>query len=213
LVCLRSFDSIGTNNFFFFVPSLVEVRGSSLLSKNNRLKTNRGGIFKQSMGTRNRVGIGLLYQPARAHICKPFKEPGIDSQPGRLVRQPYLLYRLARLHRLAESIHRNRFLGSLNVYKYGLRLHWLAELVPLNQFLGSTTRRTKTNFDPVRFFRFDLAYFLNKPSSLRFNLFKFWNNRIRFDLSNLWNKQSSLRFDLSNLWNKHNLLRFNLSKV
>ena len=56
------------------------------------------------MGTRNQVGIGLLYRPARARICKPFKEPGIDSQPGGPVRQPYLLYRLARLHRLAESI-------------------------------------------------------------------------------------------------------------
>jgi hypothetical protein len=64
------------------------------------------------MGTRNRVGIGLLYRPARARICKPFKEPRIDSQPGGRVRQPYLLYLLARLHRLAESIPRNRFLGS-----------------------------------------------------------------------------------------------------
>ncbi len=33
----------------------------------------------------------------------------------------------------------NRFLGFLNVYKYGLRLHWLAELVPWNRFLGSIT--------------------------------------------------------------------------
>jgi hypothetical protein len=56
------------------------------------------------MGTRNRVGIGLLYRPARAHIYKPFKEPRNDSQPGGPVRQPYLLYRLARLHRLAELI-------------------------------------------------------------------------------------------------------------
>jgi hypothetical protein len=56
------------------------------------------------MGTRNREGIGFLYRPARALIFNPFKEPGIDSQPGGPVRQPYLLYRLARLHRLAESI-------------------------------------------------------------------------------------------------------------
>ncbi len=95
------------------------------------------GILKQSMGTRYRVEIGLLYRPARARICKPFKEPGIDSQPGGPVRQPYLLYRLARLHRLAESTPRNRFPGSLNVYKYRLRLHWLAEFVPWNRFLGS----------------------------------------------------------------------------
>ncbi len=65
---------------------------------------HRAGIFKQSMGTRNRVGIGLLYRPAKACICKPFKEPGIDSQPGGPVRQPCLLYRLTRLHRLVESI-------------------------------------------------------------------------------------------------------------
>ncbi len=64
-------------------------------------------------------------------------ESGIDSQHGGPVRQPYLLYRLARLHRLAELIPQNRFLGSLNVYKYRLRLHWLAELVPWNRFLGS----------------------------------------------------------------------------
>ncbi len=65
---------------------------------------HRAGILKQSMGTRNRVGIWLLYRPARARICKPFKEPGIDSQPGRPVRQPYLLYRLAMLHRLVGGI-------------------------------------------------------------------------------------------------------------
>ncbi len=62
------------------------------------------GVFKQSMGTKYRVGTGLLYRCARARICKPFKEPGIDSQSRGPVRQPYLLYRLNRLHRLAESI-------------------------------------------------------------------------------------------------------------
>ncbi len=44
----------------------------------------RAGIFKKSMGARNRVGIGLLYRPAR-------------------------------LHRLAEFIPWNRFLSSINV--------------------------------------------------------------------------------------------------
>jgi hypothetical protein len=40
------------------------------------------------------------------------RSPGIDSQPcGPVVRQPYLSYRLAKLHRLTESIPRNRFLG------------------------------------------------------------------------------------------------------
>ncbi len=49
-----------------------------------------------------------------------FRCPGIDSQPGGQVRQPYLTYRAARIHRLPESIPWNRFLGSLNVCKYGL---------------------------------------------------------------------------------------------
>ncbi len=47
-------------------------------------QTLRAGIFKQSMGARDRVGIGLSYRPAR-------------------------------LHRLAEFIPWNRFLGSINV--------------------------------------------------------------------------------------------------
>jgi hypothetical protein len=49
----------------------------------------RAGIFRQSMGARNRVGRGLSYRPAR-------------------------------LHRLAESISWNQFLGSRKVYKYQL---------------------------------------------------------------------------------------------
>ena len=49
-----------------------------------RLLHYRAGIFKESVGTRNKGGIGLSYRPAR-------------------------------LHRLAESIPWNRFLGSLKV--------------------------------------------------------------------------------------------------
>ncbi len=47
-------------------------------------KEFRAGIFKNAMGARHRVGIGLSYRPAR-------------------------------LHRLAELMHGNRFLGSINV--------------------------------------------------------------------------------------------------
>jgi hypothetical protein len=36
--------------------------------------------------------------------------------------QLYSSYRPARLHRLAKSIPRNRFLASINIYKYGLSL-------------------------------------------------------------------------------------------
>ena len=43
-----------------------------------------------------------------------------DSQPDGPVWQPFLSYWLARLHRLAESIPKNLFLGFINVYKFGL---------------------------------------------------------------------------------------------
>jgi hypothetical protein len=56
--------------------------------------------------------------------------PGIDSQPGGPVRQPYGSYRPARLQMLAKSNPRNRFLGSIIVYKYGLWLNRLAESMP-----------------------------------------------------------------------------------
>ncbi len=64
------------------------------------------GIFKQSMGTRNWVGIGLQYctGPPEPVFVNLLRHLGMDSQPGGPVRQPSLLYRLARLHRLAESI-------------------------------------------------------------------------------------------------------------
>ncbi len=49
------------------------------------------------------------------------RSPGINSQHSGPVRQPYWLYRPARLHRLAVPIPRNWFLVSINVYKYGLQ--------------------------------------------------------------------------------------------
>jgi len=72
----------------------------------------------------------LTYWPPRARICKPFKEP----------RNQFLAWRastatlfdvpaLKDTYRLAEFIPWNRFLGSLNVYKFGLRLHWLSESI------------------------------------------------------------------------------------
>jgi hypothetical protein len=36
------------------------------------LNNNRGGIFKQSMGARSRVGLGLSYRPARLHRLAEF---------------------------------------------------------------------------------------------------------------------------------------------
>ncbi len=48
------------------------------------------------------------------------RSPGGNYQPGGTVRQTYLWYLPARRQRLAESISRNQFLGSINVDKYGL---------------------------------------------------------------------------------------------
>ncbi len=58
----------------------------------------------------------------RARIFKPFKEPRNRFPAWRAgtTRQPFLSYLPARLHRLAESNPRYRFLVSLNVYKYWL---------------------------------------------------------------------------------------------
>ena len=50
------------------------------------------------------------------------RSPEIDSQPGGPVLQPCLTCRPAKLHRLAESIPWNWFLGSLNVYKFGEKI-------------------------------------------------------------------------------------------
>jgi hypothetical protein len=64
-------------------------------------------------------GSALVWLPEPVFV-NLLRSPGIDSQDGGPLRQLYLLYRPDRLHRLAESIPRNRCLGSLNVYKYGL---------------------------------------------------------------------------------------------
>ncbi len=85
---------------------------------------------------RRHLSAGLRRRPPRTHgeshldprrqvagihrptISEPvfwnlLRSPGIDFQPGLPVRQLYLSYRPARLHRLANSIPPNRFLVSL----------------------------------------------------------------------------------------------------
>jgi hypothetical protein len=60
-------------------------------------------------------GCGLKLGGQSSH-CKPSKETRNQFPAWRAGRP------VARLHRLAESIPWNRFLGSLNVYKFGLRM-------------------------------------------------------------------------------------------
>ena len=85
-------------------------------------------VERISKGREERGDIQRISISTEDYSTKPepvfvdlLRSPEIDSQPGRLVRQPFLAYRPARLHRLVKSIPRIRFLGSINVYKYGLR--------------------------------------------------------------------------------------------
>ncbi len=52
-----------------FSSTLLQLKDfvGDVCSKSATSLVIRAGIFKQSMGSRNRVGIGLSYQPARLH--------------------------------------------------------------------------------------------------------------------------------------------------
>jgi hypothetical protein len=56
--------------FFFFIGEGIELKSTEI---------NSAGIFKQSMGARNRVGIGLLYRSARLHTAWQNLFLGIES--------------------------------------------------------------------------------------------------------------------------------------
>ncbi len=98
---------------FFFISALMRKICFLFLSvcESNNLSGNI--VSKSSL-------IGPTIKFTWARICKPFRGPGIDSQAVGPVRSPYLTYRPARLNRPTDSILWNRFLGSLNVYKFGL---------------------------------------------------------------------------------------------
>jgi hypothetical protein len=105
-------------------PSEIQLENITItFGRRINLKYSKMGLSQQSLG-RPQLYCTLLPSPAPFAFDAPYTEPvsvnflrrpGIDSQPVgpvRLVRQPYLTYRPARLHRLAESIPWNRFLGS-----------------------------------------------------------------------------------------------------
>jgi hypothetical protein len=58
--------------------------------------------------------------PNSTRIFKRLRSPEINSKESIPPAYVGLSYRPARLHRLAEAIPWNRFLGTLNFYKYGL---------------------------------------------------------------------------------------------
>jgi hypothetical protein len=98
---------------FLKIPALVSISRSQFLVRINsvvELILGRGG-------ERRIDSLETIPEPVFLNLLR---DSGIDSQPGGPVQQPYLSYRPAMQHRLAESNPRNRFLVSLNVYKYGL---------------------------------------------------------------------------------------------
>jgi hypothetical protein len=60
-----------------------------------------------------------------ARICRPFEEPSNQFPAWRASTTTLFSYRPAEPQRLTESISQNRFLGSINDYKYGLSLLWV----------------------------------------------------------------------------------------
>ncbi len=68
-----------------FFPWLRNCRQSARLEKQRKKENGNvweyiAGIFKQSMGARNRVGIALSYQPARLSILGLLKSLKIRAQ-------------------------------------------------------------------------------------------------------------------------------------
>ena len=116
----RQEDATCFSSLLLFLPLRTGILEQSTGAR-NRLgiglssRLARALIFKQSMGARNRVGIGLSYRPARAGIIK--QSMGARNRVG-----IGLSYRPARLHRLAEFIPWNRFLGSIRL-KIRARMH------------------------------------------------------------------------------------------
>jgi hypothetical protein len=148
LCALPSFFSL---TFLFFVLSHFLPSPShpeSSMHEGNTEEENIGYVvFKRNIygSARKRVrGVALLHPPPPLSTAEPvfvnlLRSPGIDSLPAGPARQIGLSYRLASLHRLAALIPRNRFLGSLNVSKYGLRL--------LDRYLKTTRTVFPTNSD------------------------------------------------------------------
>ncbi len=104
-----------------YLQSVKSVKHNAAKSVNRSfLKKSRHigfGVFivQSSMG---RLHWKLKH---RARICRSFKKTRYRFSAWRAGTKPYLSYWPARLHRLAKSIPQNRFLGSINNYKYGLR--------------------------------------------------------------------------------------------
>jgi hypothetical protein len=121
--------------------------GHSLVFLSSKQPTNILFAFHLDTGCQktHKILLRCHFKSERDHTTEPvfadlLGRPGIDFQPGEPVRKSYFSHRPVRLHRLAKSIPRNRFLGSINVYKHGLciqsteflssRLNWVSHPLP-----------------------------------------------------------------------------------
>ncbi len=88
----------------------------------------------------------LAFQNPEPVFVNLLRSPGIDSQPGGPVRNTYLSHRPSRLHRLAASFPWNRFLGSVNFHKYGLRVPMDGNLTyrKINRFIRNLKNKVFT---------------------------------------------------------------------
>ncbi len=120
LQCLRVADSTTFMHFLYWT-----------FSRNNPYFHGAIFMFPTSIALlwRHEEGGGkpftsslIMCPETTARICKPFIESRNRFPAWRASTSPYLSYRPARLHRLVRSIPWNQFLGSLDVYKYGLCL-------------------------------------------------------------------------------------------
>ncbi len=107
-------------NKFFWLNHVANIDGGKTVHVVFIVNICPAACCGKGVGRSKASPITTLYFSAEAVFVNLLRSPGNDSQPGRPVRQPYVSYRPAWLHRLAELIPRNRFLGSLNVYKYRL---------------------------------------------------------------------------------------------
>jgi hypothetical protein len=105
------------------VCAVCAVRGKVLHLSQHKFASN---VVEKCVQNASRVERATLIDEVGRHssaepvFVNLLRSSRIDSQPDGPVQQPYLSYRPAMAHRLAESKPRNRFLVSLNVYNYGL---------------------------------------------------------------------------------------------
>jgi hypothetical protein len=98
----------GDENFIFYKKSanrIEEIKSSFISELTNGVSSVPSRDPWRGKNRPESVFVNLL------------RSPGIDSQPGGPVRQPFMTYRPVRL---AEFDSLESILGSLNVYKYGL---------------------------------------------------------------------------------------------